>query len=78
MGTGGGADHFPVWGTCMGFQLMALAVSGDAALLARFNGSDYASHIALTPASSTSRMLGEKPIHLNLTFHHSEPGIPSW
>jgi hypothetical protein len=46
-------------------------VSGDAALLARFNGSDYASHIALTPASSTSRMLGDQPIH------PLEPDIPA-
>jgi hypothetical protein len=54
-------DYFPVWGTCMGFQLMSLVVSGDETLLGRFNGSDYASRLLLTPASSASRMLRALP-----------------
>ena len=58
---GGGDDHFPVWGTCMGFQLMTLAVSGDESLLGTFDGADYASGLVLTPSSSTSRLLNSLP-----------------
>ena len=52
---------FPVWGTCMGFQLAALAVSGDDDIFAKFNGPDMTSALELTKAAAASRMLRSIP-----------------
>ena len=54
-------EVYPVWGTCMGFQLAALAVSGDDAMYGKFDGPDMTSKLRLTKAAKSSRMLRAIP-----------------
>lgn len=54
-------ETYPVWGTCMGFQLAALAVSGDDAIFRTFDGPDMTSKLRLTKAAKSSRMLRSIP-----------------
>ena len=54
-------EVYPVWGTCMGFQLAALAVSGDDAIFGKFDGPDMTSKLELTKAAKSSRMLRSIP-----------------
>lgn len=37
-GAGPGEDYFPVWGTCMGLQLMSVIIAEDDTVLGRFDG----------------------------------------
>ena len=45
----------------MGFQLAALAVSGDDAIFGKFDGPDMTSKLELTKAAKSSRMLRSIP-----------------
>jgi gamma-glutamyl hydrolase len=66
---------FPVWGTCMGFQLAALAVSGDDDIFAKFNGPDMTSALELTNAAAASRMLRSIPADVLVHMTTSQRAI---
>ena len=34
-------DYFPIWGTCLGFELMMIAISNNKDILGRFNSSNH-------------------------------------
>lgn len=52
--------YFPLWGTCMGFQLISLLAAQNQTVLSHyaFDTSDVALPLELTPAAADSRMLG--------------------
>jgi hypothetical protein len=55
-------DYFPVWGTCLGFQTVAILAAGNQSLLSRFAGVDGASlPLNFTAAAKTSRLFGHAP-----------------
>ena len=53
-------DYFPVWGTCMGFQLLALVVADDPldAPLEPYDGANVASHLRVVERADRGRALG--------------------
>ncbi|XP_012676893.2 gamma-glutamyl hydrolase [Clupea harengus] len=71
-------DFFPLWGTCMGFQLLTVLVAGED-LLSRTTAENIAMPLNLTTEARSSRMfedfppdlfssLSQKPLTGN--FHH--------
>ncbi|XP_066570474.1 gamma-glutamyl hydrolase isoform X2 [Amia ocellicauda] len=71
-------DHFPVWGTCMGFQLLTVLVAEEN-LLTKTTAENLAFPLNLTAAARSSRMFNSFPPDLQkalsrepLTgnFHH--------
>uniref|UniRef100_A0A7S0KL14 folate gamma-glutamyl hydrolase n=1 Tax=Micromonas pusilla TaxID=38833 RepID=A0A7S0KL14_MICPS len=61
MAAASSGEVYPVWGTCMGFQLLALAVSQNDAIFGDFDGPDMTSKLRLTEAAKSSRMLASIP-----------------
>ncbi|KAE8291844.1 Gamma-glutamyl hydrolase [Larimichthys crocea] len=71
-------DHFPIWGTCMGMQLLTVLVAGEN-LLTNTTAENIALPLNLTPEAATSKMfkgfpndlmkaLTQEPLTGN--FHH--------
>jgi gamma-glutamyl hydrolase len=70
--------HFPVFGTCLGFQWMLQCVAGDAILQRGFDSYNITLPLHLTPAASTSRLLGGRWLRdivadkaVTMNNHHS-------
>jgi len=52
-------DYFPVWGTCLGFEQLAIAYSKNCSVVkSGFNAEDDASPLILTEEAGASRLLG--------------------
>ena len=50
-------DYFPIWGTCMGFQLLAFVISGDPEIPKKgCNCSNYNAALLFTQEGRTSKM----------------------
>ncbi|EGC36406.1 hypothetical protein DICPUDRAFT_31892 [Dictyostelium purpureum] len=54
-------DYFPLWGTCMGFQELALLAAGNFDLLSSYNSENYTVPLNFTAAAKESNMLGNAP-----------------
>jgi len=54
-------DYFPVWGTCMGFQLLSILAAEDHEVLLEYAYDSYNLPLPLnfTPNAHTSRMFGQ-------------------
>jgi len=37
--------HFPVWGTCLGFEIIVLTIANDTQILKNFNSSNHAMNL---------------------------------
>jgi len=77
-------DYFPVWGTCLGFQTLAIAGAGfNASVLeSDFDSEDLAIPLSLTGATGTSKLFGAAPSGLmqaleakNITMNNHHSGI---
>ncbi|KAK3789162.1 hypothetical protein RRG08_001555 [Elysia crispata] len=53
-------DYFPIWGTCMGFQLLCYLVQGDN-LLKRTDSANISWPLTFTPDFKSSRLFGQAP-----------------
>jgi len=56
-------DYFPLWGTCMGFQLLNLLTANDSSVLSLrvFDSDDLPLPLELTHAANQSRLFGSAP-----------------
>jgi len=55
-------DHFPVWGTCLGFQLLCVAADGDdVSILSPVTAENLTLPVFLSPGANTSKMFGSFP-----------------
>jgi gamma-glutamyl hydrolase len=50
--------HFPVWGTCLGYEQLAIAVADDCSILGHFDAEDDAGPLVLTDEAAESRLFG--------------------
>jgi len=68
-------DYFPIWGTCLGFQLLSVLAANDHAVLLKyaFDSENLPLSIELTPEAATSRLLGPScpPSVLNTLIHQN-------
>mmetsp|Transcript_1556 Transcript_1556/g.2226 ORF Transcript_1556/g.2226 Transcript_1556/m.2226 type:complete len:380 (+) Transcript_1556:30-1169(+) len=56
--------HFPVWGTCLGFEQLAKFFADDCSICdATFDSENFASPLDLTPDAHTSRMLSPQSLN---------------
>jgi len=71
-------DHFPIWGTCLGFQLISVLVGNESVLTSGFDSENYPIALTFTANATQSRLfdtstcpsyvynaLGTKPITMN-------------
>lgn len=56
--------HWPVWGTCLGFETLAVLLSKNVSVLGKFDAEDLPSPLIYTPLASSSRMLSHLPLHV--------------
>jgi len=77
-------DFFPLWGTCMGFQLLCILTANDASVLASNAFDSYNLPIPIVPSerARTSRLLGSLPdslyfaaTTLNITMNNHHDGV---
>eukprot|EP00698_Gefionella_okellyi_P023893 TRINITY_DN8288_c0_g1_i1.p1 TRINITY_DN8288_c0_g1~~TRINITY_DN8288_c0_g1_i1.p1 ORF type:complete len:247 (-),score=35.88 TRINITY_DN8288_c0_g1_i1:261-1001(-) len=81
-------DYFPLWGTCMGFQLMCILAANDTSVLQEyaFDSENLGLPIDLTPSGARSRMFANAPKEVMTTLttrpatqnlHHDgvDPGL---
>jgi len=59
-------DHFPIWGTCMGFQLLSILAAQDHSVLLEYAYDSYNYPLALemTADAKSSRIFGHAPQHV--------------
>ena len=62
-GNSGGADYYPVWGTCLGFEWMLQFEGGANALDSGFDSENITLPVSFTPAGEVSRMFSGKGNH---------------
>ncbi|KAL2091777.1 hypothetical protein ACEWY4_011575 [Coilia grayii] len=62
-------DYFPVWGTCMGLQLLTVLVSGED-LLSRTPAENISMPLNLTTEARSSRMFRNFPLDLFAALSH--------
>ncbi|XP_026178635.1 gamma-glutamyl hydrolase isoform X1 [Mastacembelus armatus] len=62
-------DFFPIWGTCMGLQLLTVLVAGEN-LLENTSAENIALPLNLTTEAYTSRMFGDFPDDLMKALKH--------
>ncbi|EDQ86726.1 uncharacterized protein MONBRDRAFT_28072 [Monosiga brevicollis MX1] len=76
--------HFPLWGTCMGFQLLHILVANNESALSRnaFDSEDISLPLIFTQEASTSRLFGGLPANMqhnlateNLTSNLHHDGV---
>jgi gamma-glutamyl hydrolase len=51
-------NYFPLWGTCQGFEQMAIMASGDDSILTHFQAENLTLALAFTAAAQHSRLYG--------------------
>ena len=52
-------DHFPIWGTCNGFELLTVLSSQDQSRLAHCQSENIANPLHLMPDWETSKIYGQ-------------------
>jgi gamma-glutamyl hydrolase len=56
--------HFPLHGTCLGFEALAVAAAGNASVLATFDAEDYAQPLYPTEHAEKSRFFNNLPVQV--------------
>lgn len=57
-------DYFPIHGTCLGFEALAVVAANNASVLTNFDALDNASPLYLTEHAEHSRLFGSMPDHI--------------
>eukprot|EP00730_Choanoeca_flexa_P013843 TRINITY_DN5784_c0_g1_i2.p1 TRINITY_DN5784_c0_g1~~TRINITY_DN5784_c0_g1_i2.p1 ORF type:complete len:307 (+),score=84.73 TRINITY_DN5784_c0_g1_i2:1-921(+) len=78
-------DYFPVWGTCLGFETLAVVVAQDPVVLTGgYLSENLPLPLQLTAAAKTSRMFAKLSEEIyqamqteNLTMNYHQQGVPS-
>eukprot|EP01106_Pelomyxa_sp_JSP_P010976 TRINITY_DN2892_c0_g1_i1.p1 TRINITY_DN2892_c0_g1~~TRINITY_DN2892_c0_g1_i1.p1 ORF type:complete len:312 (+),score=80.57 TRINITY_DN2892_c0_g1_i1:49-984(+) len=67
-------DHFPIWGTCMGMQLLCLLASNNNSVLSRyaFDSENLPLPLDFTSAASSSYLFSDAPPEIYLAFSTEE------
>ena len=75
-------DHFPVWGTCLGFEWLVDIFGGNGSIVAGFDAENLAAPLILTHEAATSRTYAMANASLieqletkNITFNAHSKGI---
>mmetsp|Transcript_16637 Transcript_16637/g.30514 ORF Transcript_16637/g.30514 Transcript_16637/m.30514 type:complete len:340 (+) Transcript_16637:2035-3054(+) len=79
-------DYFPIWGTCLGFELLNVLASGNNATVLTgsglFDAEDYPTPVTFTEKAASSELLGKMPRYLvdaiqkeNITQNAHSQGI---
>lgn len=80
-------ENVPVWGTCMGFQLLAVIVAEDDGVLTRFAGVDVPASLQPTTRALSSELMRSLPVETYKELltapvayenHHWGVGRPAW
>lgn len=62
-------DYFPIWGTCQGFeQLAVLGAGSNYSVLSHFSAENLSLPLTFTRAARTSALFGSLPAHVYETF----------
>eukprot|EP01137_Pigoraptor_chileana_P017503 Opistho-2@75659 len=54
-------DHFPVWGTCLGFELLATIMTDDSTILTRCSAENMAMSLEFTRQAPSSKLFRSAP-----------------
>lgn len=65
-------DYFPIWGTCQGFEQLAMLASGNLSILNNFDAEDISLPLTFTKEAQNSKLFGAMPRHLWHAFQ-SQP-----
>jgi len=76
-------DFFPIWGTCLGFELLSFLTCGeDKSVLSSFEGQNFAVPLNFTEAANSSRLFENAEGKLmnilateDVTFNNHEKGV---
>lgn len=49
-------DYFPIWGTCQGFEQLAMLASGNLSILNNFDAEDISLPLIFTEEAATSKL----------------------
>jgi len=49
-------DYFPIWGTCLGFQLISVLVGNESILTSGFDSENYPVALSFSPNATSSRL----------------------
>jgi gamma-glutamyl hydrolase len=60
--------EYPIWGTCLGLEIILLSLSGDSKVLSSLNSRGH--QVELYSHYSNSRFLSQMPLHLRLKAEH--------
>jgi len=63
-------DHFPIWGTCLGFELLTVITAGDS-YLTSCKSSGRALPLTFRSSAKTSRLYGNAPVEILDTLANS-------
>ena len=63
-------DYIPMWGTCLGFEVLAIITSQNSSLMGNisFASDNVSLPLDFTPDAKTSRMFGQAPIDVIQNF----------
>jgi len=62
-------DYFPVWGTCLGFELMSMiTAAGDFSILSRFDAENISLPLKFSNQAPSSRLFGNCPSNIYSTL----------
>jgi gamma-glutamyl hydrolase len=69
----------PIWGTCFGFELLALLVAGNSTAIAKdaFDSVDYMANLEPTAESAESRIFAAMPSDVRRTFEAGNATVNS-
>lgn len=68
-------DHFPIWGTCNGFELLTVLSSRDRSRLTDCYSEDQASPLHMLPAAASSNVYGRAPPDVLRELEHERVSI---
>ena len=75
-------DHFPIWGTCLGFETLSIIAAGTKEVLASCDVRDVALPLTFTPEAAESRLFRDMPSTLHtaissedVTYHFHKFGL---
>eukprot|EP00775_Hariotina_reticulata_P013441 gene13441-13567_t len=57
-------DYFPVWGTCLGLETLAIIISGNSSVLSDMEAEDAAAPLFYTDEARDSKLLQALPSHV--------------
>jgi len=75
-------DYFPIWGTCLGFELISVLTGGPEVLVNGFNSENLPLALSFTPLAASSQIFSSYPAALvevvqtqNVTMNNHVSGV---